>query len=190
MKDPDSRLRSEFTGDIPHFQPSVEWVLPARFTPFDDLELSIQDTVAKKVIQVIPAIGRIEFDHQGDRYSLEVADVHGAPVIFFADATSGREQAAVPRDSRREKTLGNGIREIEGRSPRLKTGVICQTFNSWVVFRSRCRHRRSRDRYLGLLRYSVLLMIRQCSSCTSWVAVRTALLECKESSSSLRCFRE
>lgn len=48
MKDPDSRLRSEFTGDIPHFQPSVEWVLPARFTPFDDLELSIQDTVAKK----------------------------------------------------------------------------------------------------------------------------------------------
>ena len=91
MKDPDSRLRSEFTGDIPHFQPSVEWVLPERFTPFDDLELSIQDTVAKKVIQVIPAIGRIEFDHQGDRYSLEVADVHGAPVIFFADATSGRE---------------------------------------------------------------------------------------------------
>ena len=91
MKDPDSRLRSEFTGDIPHFQPSVEWVLPARFTPFDDLELSIQDTVAKKVIQVIPTIGRIEFDHQGDRYSLEVADVHGAPVIFFADATSGRE---------------------------------------------------------------------------------------------------
>lgn len=95
VKDPNSAIRQNFKG-IPFYTPSREWKLPARFELFDEKQISTQDTVQKSVIQALPIIGKVVFTHDGQEYSLQVADVHGTPTIFFSDATSG------------DTTYGNG----------------------------------------------------------------------------------
>lgn len=95
VKNPDSPTRRGFTG-IPFYAPTRDWKLPARFELFESKAISTQDTVQKVVIQVLPIIGKVTFTYRDQDYSLQVADVHGTPTIFFSDATSG------------DTTYGNG----------------------------------------------------------------------------------
>ena len=113
VKNPDSPLRRAFNGDVPHFPLSRDWVLPAHFEPFESTELSTQDTVAEQVLQVLPTIGRVVFDYQGNSHSLEVVDVHGTPTVFFADETSGKQTYGTGRILELGRANARGIKRID-----------------------------------------------------------------------------
>lgn len=90
VKDPQSATRRDFHG-IPHFGLDHDWVLPAHFTPYEGKRVSEQNSVATSVLQILPVIGTVTFQYEGSDYTLEVADVHGTPTVFFGDATNGHE---------------------------------------------------------------------------------------------------
>ena len=96
VKDPQAPSRQQFQG-IEHFPIAREWSIPATFRRAKDEELDIHDSVVKTVLQSYPVLGFVDFDYQGERYSLVVSNVFGHASIFFSDGTTGKETYGIGR---------------------------------------------------------------------------------------------
>ncbi|OZG67308.1 DUF1684 domain-containing protein [Bifidobacterium eulemuris] len=96
VKDPNTDRRRDFTA-IPHYPVDPKWRFAATFRRATEDEQDIHDSVVTTVLQSYPVVGFVEFDHNGEHYSLVVSNVFGHASIFFSDETTGKETYGIGR---------------------------------------------------------------------------------------------
>ncbi|WGL53283.1 DUF1684 domain-containing protein [Nocardioides sp. BP30] len=87
---PDNPLRLSFAG-TPAFAPSPQWALAARYVAFDEPVPTTVGSVVDGLEHVYGAVGRLEFEHAGERHALTAFPgfAPGTLTVLFSDATAG-----------------------------------------------------------------------------------------------------
>jgi uncharacterized protein (DUF1684 family) len=99
----------------PAFPPSEQWLVPARFVPFDAPQARRLPTVVDGLTDPDDALGRVEFELGGVPLSLTVFP-GGAPgelTTLFTDATSGVSTYPASRRLRIPRPAGDGTLTID-----------------------------------------------------------------------------
>ena len=87
---PDALLRKEFRG-TPVFAPHPRWVVPGRYTAFDEPRPTTVGAAVEGLTHVYDAVGRVEFELDGQPLALTAFQGYqaGSLGLLFTDATSG-----------------------------------------------------------------------------------------------------
>ncbi|OZV77440.1 hypothetical protein CA850_23620 [Micromonospora echinospora] len=87
---PDHPLRAAYRG-TPTYPPTLDWVVPGRFVPFDEPRPTTVGAVVDGLSHVYPTPGRIEFEVGGLPLSLTAfpGTRPGSLSVLFTDVTSG-----------------------------------------------------------------------------------------------------
>lgn len=87
---PDHPLRVNFAG-VPVYQPSLRWVIPARYIAFDQPRPTTVGSVVEDLHHVYEAPGLVEFEFEGQTLRLTAFNgrAPGSLNLLFTDATSG-----------------------------------------------------------------------------------------------------
>lgn len=87
---PENPLRLAFTG-TPAYEPSPEWAVAGRYVPFDEPVATTVGSVVDGLEHVYGAVGRLEFEHDGQQHALTAFPgfAAGTLLVLFSDATAG-----------------------------------------------------------------------------------------------------
>jgi uncharacterized protein (DUF1684 family) len=93
LRDPSAASRTKFEG-VPTFPLSQEWVLPGRYTPFDDPWVVQVATARQDLLQSATILGTVTIEFGATAYELAASTgKDGALTLAFRDTTNGIETA-------------------------------------------------------------------------------------------------
>jgi uncharacterized protein (DUF1684 family) len=89
VHDPKAQVLADFRG-VPAYEPRPDWVLAARYEPFDEPRPTTVGAVVAGLSHVYTAPGVVRFEHEGTEHVLTVFNgkTDGFSILF-TDATSG-----------------------------------------------------------------------------------------------------
>jgi len=89
LHDPNAETRTRFAG-VPAFSVSLDWVLPARYTPFDEPRVVKVVTARKDLVQSVTLVGAVTLELGSAAYELAAnAGKDAALTLAFHDTTNG-----------------------------------------------------------------------------------------------------
>jgi uncharacterized protein (DUF1684 family) len=94
LRDPNAETRTRFAG-VPAFPLSLDWVLPGRYTPFDEPRVVKVATAREDLVQSVTLVGTVTFDIGSAAFELAAnTGKDGALTFAFHDTTNDIQTAS------------------------------------------------------------------------------------------------